>query len=177
MSLLLEVDLASSVPVFEQIRLQVVAHVAAGRLTPGDHLPTIRALATDLGVAAGTVARAYRELEAAGVVTTRRRAGTTVASGVASADVGPNAKLSDGGMVFANVSISVADMDKSTKFYQALGFEIGDVHQVPGPVAKALGSKAKDAKPVAAPKPAKAAEPVNSAFAEAFARAQSGKKK
>ena len=50
MSLLLEVDLASSVPVFEQIRLQVVAHVAAGRLTPGDHLPTIRALATDLGV-------------------------------------------------------------------------------------------------------------------------------
>ena len=61
MSLLLEVDLASSVPVFEQIRLQVVAHVAAGRLTPGDHLPTIRALATDLGVAAGTVARAYRD--------------------------------------------------------------------------------------------------------------------
>jgi DNA-binding transcriptional regulator YhcF (GntR family) len=86
MSLLLEVDLVSSVPAFEQIRLQVVAHVAAGRLTPGDHLPTIRALATDLGVAAGTVARAYRELETAGVVTTRRRAGTTVASGVSSAD-------------------------------------------------------------------------------------------
>jgi GntR family transcriptional regulator len=86
MSLLLEVDLASSVPAFEQIRLQVVAHVAAGRLRPGDHLPTIRALATDLGVAAGTVARAYRELETAGVVSTRRRAGTTVASGVASAD-------------------------------------------------------------------------------------------
>jgi len=87
MSLQLEVDLTSSVPVFEQIRLQVVAHVAAGRLTPGDRLPTIRALATDLGVAAGTVARAYRELESAGVITTRRRAGTTVASGVASADV------------------------------------------------------------------------------------------
>lgn len=86
MSLLLEVDVASSIPVFEQVRLQVVAHVAAGRLTPGDHLPTIRALATDLGVATGTVARAYRELETAGIVTTRRRAGTTVASGVASAD-------------------------------------------------------------------------------------------
>ncbi|MGV8976905.1 MAG: GntR family transcriptional regulator [Cellulomonas sp.] len=86
MSLLLEVDVTSSVPVFEQIRLQVVAHVAAGRLAPGDHLPTIRALATDLGVAAGTVARAYRELETEGVVTTRRRAGTTVAPGVTSAD-------------------------------------------------------------------------------------------
>ncbi|NMM32088.1 MAG: GntR family transcriptional regulator [Cellulomonas sp.] len=86
MNLLLEVDVASSIPVFEQVRLQVVAHVAAGRLTPGDHLPTIRALATDLGVATGTGARAYRVLETAGIVTTRRRAGTTVASGVASAD-------------------------------------------------------------------------------------------
>jgi len=67
-------------------------------------------------------------------------------AGMALADVGPNAKPTDGGMVFANVSISVADMDKSTKFYQALGFEIGDVHEVPGPVAKALGAKSADAK-------------------------------
>lgn len=72
--------------------------------------------------------------------------GIVCIAGAAMADVGPNAKLSDGGMVFANVSISVADLEKSTKFYQALGFEIGDVHEVPGPVAKALGSKAKDAK-------------------------------
>jgi glyoxylase I family protein len=67
-------------------------------------------------------------------------------AGMAMADVGPNAKPTEGGIVFANVSISVADLEKSTKFYQALGFEIGDVHAVPGPVAKALGSKAKDAK-------------------------------
>jgi glyoxylase I family protein len=72
--------------------------------------------------------------------------GLVCIAGAAHADVGPNAKLSDGGMVFANVSISVADLEKSTKFYQALGFEIGDVHAVPGPVAKALGSKAADAK-------------------------------
>ena len=72
--------------------------------------------------------------------------GVACFAGTAMADVGPNAKLSDGGMVFANVSISVADLEKSSKFYQALGFEIGDVHEVPGPVAKALGSKAKDAK-------------------------------
>ena len=69
-----------------------------------------------------------------------------MAGGAKAADVGPNAKLTDGGMVFANVSISVADLDKSTKFYQALGFEIGDVHALPGPVAKALGSKAAAAK-------------------------------
>lgn len=88
MTLQVEVDLASGVPPYEQVRLQVMAHVSAGRLRAGDRLPTIRALATDLGVAAGTVARAYRELEAAGVVTTRRRTGTVVAAGAVGADHG-----------------------------------------------------------------------------------------
>jgi GntR family transcriptional regulator len=77
----LEVDLDSGVPAYEQIRTQVVAHVAAGRLQAGDKLPTIRTLAADLGLAPGTVARAFRELELAGVVVTRRRAGTVVADG------------------------------------------------------------------------------------------------
>lgn len=88
MTLQVEVDLASGIPPYEQVRLQVVAHVSAGRLRAGDRLPTIRALATDLGVAAGTVARAYRELEAAGVVATRRRTGTVVAEGAVGADDG-----------------------------------------------------------------------------------------
>jgi len=77
----LEVDVSSEVPAFEQIREQVVAHVAAGRMVAGDRLPTIRALATDLGLAPGTVARAFRELEAEGIVETRRRAGTVIAAG------------------------------------------------------------------------------------------------
>lgn len=78
MTLLVEVDLTGSTPPYEQIRQQISGHVAAGRLRSGDRLPTIRALAADLGVAAGTVARAYRELEAAGVVASRRRTGTVV---------------------------------------------------------------------------------------------------
>ena len=86
MTLLVEVDLSSGVPPYEQIRLQVLAHISAGRLGDGDRLPTIRALATDLGVAAGTVARAYSELESAGVVVTRRRTGTVVADGTAAPD-------------------------------------------------------------------------------------------
>ncbi len=86
MSLQILVDLTSGVPPYEQIRLQIGGHVAAGRLRSGDRLPTIRALAADLGVAAGTVARAYRELETNGVVVTRRRTGTLVASGTAPAD-------------------------------------------------------------------------------------------
>src|SRR5277367_604865 len=64
------------------------------------------------------------------------------AVGVASAaDVGPNTTVGADGLVFANVSISVADLAKSAKFYQALGFEVGDVHPLPGPVAKLLGAK------------------------------------
>ena len=86
MTIQVEVDLASGVPPYEQIRLQVLAHVAAGRLHPGDRLPTIRDLAADLGVAGGTVARAYRELEQSGAVSTRRRAGTVVAEGVPAPD-------------------------------------------------------------------------------------------
>ncbi|HEY0215436.1 MAG TPA: GntR family transcriptional regulator [Cellulomonas sp.] len=90
MTVLLEVDVDSGVPVYEQIRGQVVAHVAAGRLVAGDHLPTVRALAGDLGIAPGTVARAYRELEAAGAVTSRRRAGTVV-TGSGAVEAGPRA--------------------------------------------------------------------------------------
>ncbi len=75
----LEVDLSSGVPVYEQIRAQITAYVASRQLAPGDRLPPIRTLASDLGLAPGTVARAFRELEAAGVVITRRRTGTVVA--------------------------------------------------------------------------------------------------
>lgn len=75
----LVVSLASPVPVYEQIRAQVAAAVAVGTLGPGDRLPASRDLARDLGIAVGTVQRAYRELEAGGVVASRRRTGTVVA--------------------------------------------------------------------------------------------------
>src|SRR5437588_7141889 len=66
------------VPIYLQIVQQVKYLVASGRLAPGDELPPIRTLAEQLVVNPNTVARAYRELEAAGVVTTRRGAGTHV---------------------------------------------------------------------------------------------------
>lgn len=81
----LHVDPESPIPPFEQVRAQVVALVDAGGLVPGTRLPTVRALAADLGLAANTVARAYRELEAAGMVETRGRHGTVVAAGDARA--------------------------------------------------------------------------------------------
>ena len=66
------------VPIYLQIVHQVKYLAASGRLAPGDELPPIRTLAEQLLVNPNTVARAYRELESAGVVTTRRGAGTHV---------------------------------------------------------------------------------------------------
>ncbi len=77
--MMLVVDPASHVPPYEQVRSQIEALVAGGALPAGHRLPTVRRLADDLGLAANTVARAYRELEQAGVVATRGRHGTFVA--------------------------------------------------------------------------------------------------
>ncbi|STY74082.1 HTH-type transcriptional repressor yvoA [Micrococcus luteus] len=74
-----EIDLHSPVPPFEQIRARIADLVAAGELPAGTRLPSVRALAGDLGIAPNTVVRAYRELEAAGVVRTARGRGTVVA--------------------------------------------------------------------------------------------------
>lgn len=76
-----KVDPQSTVPPYEQIRLRVVDLAAEGNLAIGAKLPSVRSLATDLGVAANTVARAYRELEQAGVVVTAGRSGTAIAAG------------------------------------------------------------------------------------------------
>lgn len=75
----LRVDPGSLTAPYDQVRQQIAAQVAAGQLRPGDKLPTVRGLAEELGLAPNTVARAYRELEASGVVDTRGRSGTFVA--------------------------------------------------------------------------------------------------
>jgi DNA-binding transcriptional regulator YhcF (GntR family) len=75
---LITVDSSSPVPPFEQVRTQLAAQITDGGIVAGTKLPTVRQLANDLGLAANTVARSYRELEAAGLVQTRGRAGTLV---------------------------------------------------------------------------------------------------
>ncbi|MGI9158052.1 MAG: GntR family transcriptional regulator [Marmoricola sp.] len=65
-------------PPYVQIRESVRVRVAGGQIAPGTRMPTVRQLATDLGVAVNTVARAYRELEALHVIETRGRAGSFV---------------------------------------------------------------------------------------------------
>jgi DNA-binding transcriptional regulator YhcF (GntR family) len=75
---ILDLDAASAVPPYEQLRQQITALVLGGALAPGARLPAIRQLAKDLGLAGGTVARTYRELESDGVVATRGRHGTVI---------------------------------------------------------------------------------------------------
>lgn len=73
------IDARSATPPFEQLRVHVRDAVAAGELVAGAKLPTVRALAEQLGLAVNTVARTYRELEADGIIETRGRAGSFVA--------------------------------------------------------------------------------------------------
>lgn len=79
-------DMLAATPPYEQVRTQLAGHIRTGTLRPGDKLPVVRVLAADLGVATNTIARAYRELEAGGLVTTRRRVGTIVQAGVRPVD-------------------------------------------------------------------------------------------
>jgi DNA-binding transcriptional regulator YhcF (GntR family) len=73
------VDVLDPTPPYEQLRRQLADLIGSGVLAPGDRLPPVRQLAADLGLAAGTVARTYRELEQAGYVRSRRGGGTRVA--------------------------------------------------------------------------------------------------
>ena len=73
------VDVLDPTPPYEQLRRQLADLIGSGVLSPGDRLPPVRQLAADLGLAAGTVARTYRELEQSGYVRSRRGGGTRVA--------------------------------------------------------------------------------------------------
>jgi DNA-binding transcriptional regulator YhcF (GntR family) len=77
---LLTVDTGNPTPPYEQLRRQLAELIQSTALAPGDRLPPLRQLAADLGLAVGTVARAYRELESAGLVSSRRGGGTRVSA-------------------------------------------------------------------------------------------------
>lgn len=107
---MIELDLASSDPPYEQLRSQVIALVLTGALRPGDRLPSIRQLAGDLGVSSGTVARAYRELEVEGVVRGHGARGTTVIGPPTSAT--GSAPLLEAATAYARAAVRAhADID------------------------------------------------------------------
>ena len=75
----LRVQPNSPAPIFEQIVQQIRRAVAVGRARPGDQIPTVRELASELLVNPNTIARAYQMMEQAGALVTRRGAGTFIA--------------------------------------------------------------------------------------------------
>jgi len=79
----IRLDTRSAVPLWHQMGEQIRRRVAAGKLRPGDRLPSVRELAMALLVNPNTVARVYRDLELAGLLETRRGQGTYVAAGAA----------------------------------------------------------------------------------------------
>jgi GntR family transcriptional regulator len=85
----LRVVTSDPTPPYEQLRRQFVDLIDTGVLSPGDRLPPLRQLAADLGLAVGTVARTYRELEAAALVVSRRGGGTKVRADLSRPTVDP----------------------------------------------------------------------------------------
>ena len=99
--MIVRVEPSSPVPPFEQIRMQIATMISSGVLEVGARLPTIRQLAKDLGLAGGTVARAFRELEADGVIVTRGRHGSFVAEPSPAASDGATTALREAADAFA----------------------------------------------------------------------------
>lgn len=89
--MIVHVDAASPVPVFEQLRAQIERLIVSGQLVPGTTLPPVRHLANDLGIARGTVNKVYEHLARDGLVRTAGRNGTVVErgrrSGLAASDL------------------------------------------------------------------------------------------
>ena len=73
------IDIRDKTPIYAQLERGLRAAIAAGRLSAGDQLPTVRQLAVELRINANTVARVYSDLERAGVLETRRGVGSFVA--------------------------------------------------------------------------------------------------
>jgi GntR family transcriptional regulator len=76
--LLLQIDFRSGLPIYTQLVNQVQSQVVGGILKPGDQLPTVRALAEELRVNFNTVARAYRILDEARIISTQQGRGTYI---------------------------------------------------------------------------------------------------
>jgi DNA-binding transcriptional regulator YhcF (GntR family) len=113
--LIIEVRPESPIPPYEQIRAQVATMAASGVLPAGHRLPSIRQLAGDLGLAPGTVARAYRELETAGVVVSRVGRGTVIASRVrAMSEAARRRRLADAARSYVDNARRIGASDRET---------------------------------------------------------------
>jgi len=78
MTMNLEIDFRSGIPIYLQVVERIKERLAAGQLKPGDQLPTVRSLALELRVNFNTIARAYRILDESGIISTQQGRGTYI---------------------------------------------------------------------------------------------------
>lgn len=119
----LVVDSRDPTPAYEQLRRQLAELIGAGVLRGDTRLPPLRQLAADLGLAVGTVARTYRELENAGLVHSRRGGGTKVSPGAvrrSAADVARAIDDAAGALVRSARLVGAEDDDIYAAVRQAL---------------------------------------------------------
>lgn len=88
--MLLSLDFTSDIPIYQQIRNQIIIAISDGRLLPGDQLPTIRNLADQSGINMMTVSKAYQLLKQEGYITADRRNGAKVSPRNSSSNVIPS---------------------------------------------------------------------------------------
>ena len=74
----LEIDFRSGIPIYLQVVERIKERLVSGRLKPGDQLPTVRALASELRVNFNTIARAYRIMDESGIISTQQGRGTYI---------------------------------------------------------------------------------------------------
>ena len=74
-NMVISINDASEIPIYQQIRNQIVLGISDGRLAPGEQLPTVRALAEEIGINSMTVSKAYTLLKQEGYIYTDRRSG------------------------------------------------------------------------------------------------------
>ena len=79
--MVIAIDEFSSIPIYMQIRDQIVMGISDGRLREGDQLPTVRGLALEIGINTMTISKAYQILKQEGYIVTDRRSGARVAAG------------------------------------------------------------------------------------------------
>jgi GntR family transcriptional regulator len=131
--IVIEVDLVSHVPIYTQIVEQIKQLIAGGELKPGDQLPTVRQLAANLRVNFNTVARAYRLLDEAGVISTQQGRGTYVLETTSQQ---------------ASERLRAEALSDLTRSFVAAGARLGfDAKQVEGVVLEMLDRWEKDGVP------------------------------
>lgn len=77
-NMIIKINDMSDIPIYQQIRNQIIAGISEGKLEPGEQLPTVRGLATEIGINSMTVSKAYQQLKQEGYVYSDRRNGVCV---------------------------------------------------------------------------------------------------